>query len=579
MKRLSHLWSLSLFLFAACSATPPLAPTPPAAQAAESPSATVEKPAKLPKLPLTHERMTTLLLAEIAAGRGQWAEAAHYYHRLAEDTRDPRIAQRAAEVALFARRPDLALANARLAYALEPQAPHLRLLLIRLLAAHERYDELEPLLADLLAAEAGEIEQNLAHLPRLFPRSQDRRAVKALIERVTRPYEDRAEAHFARAVAAYDARELSAARAAIQRARALKPDWEAAALLQVQLTEDREEALRLLGDFVKATPTARQARLAYARALTNEKRYAEARAEFKALLDQGAADPAKNGDIIFAVAVLSLQLGEPKVAEPYLRQLVAIRHSEADKARLFLGQIAEDDKRYDEAIQWFAEIGAGEHYLPAQLRIAAVLAKQGRLSDARAHLHRVRPATPREAAQLVIGEAQLLREAEQLTDAYRVLTDGLAQYPDQPELLYETALIAERLGRYDELERRLRRLLEIQPDHAHALNALGYSLADRNIRLQEARAMIERALELAPNDPFILDSHGWVLYRLGEIQQAYEILARAFEARADPEIAAHLGEVLWQLGRREEARAIWEKAQREHPKNEVLSETIKRFLP
>ena len=202
-----------------------------------------------------------------------------------------------------------------------------------------------------------------------------------------------------------------------------------------------------LGFFLTSNPKAHDARLAYARALAGEKRYPEARREFSILLDQSAADPARNGDIIFAVAVLSLQMNDTQEAEKQLRRLVEIGHAEADKARYFLGQIAEDGKRWDEALKWFAEVGLGEHYLTARMHAANVMAKQDRLDAARAHLRATTAASPRERAQLLIGESQLLREAGRNADAYTVLNDALAQQPDQPELLYDVALLAERLGR------------------------------------------------------------------------------------------------------------------------------------
>jgi tetratricopeptide (TPR) repeat protein len=279
------------------------------------------------------------------------------------------------------------------------------------------------------------------------------------------------------------------------------------------------------------------------------------------------------------VAVLSLQLGDTGSAETQLRKLVEIDHAEANKARYYLGQIAEEAKRWPEALAWFDAVGPCEHYLPARLHSANILAKQGKLDEARRHLAASDAANPRERVQLLIGEAQLLREAGRLTDAHAVLVSALAQQPDQPELIYETALLAEKLGRPDELETRLRHLISLRPDHAHAYNALGYSLADRNQRLPEARELIERALALAPNDPFILDSKGWVLFRQGEAQAALDVLKQAFGQRPDPEIAAHMGEVLWTLGRQTEARELWEKIRREHPASEVLTETIKRFLP
>lgn len=533
--------------------------------------------AKLPHVELTPKLLYGFLLAEVASQRGLVADSAELYLELARETRDPRIARRATEIALHGRRLDTALQAARIWRETDPDSMAARQALIGLLAAVGQFDELRAALPPLLAAEPQYLPRNLLQLNRLFARGGDRKAVREIVDAVTAPHLNLPEAHYARAQAAFEARELPAARTSINRALELRPGWEAAALFRAQLTEDRNEALLALGIFVSANPQAREARLAYARALAADKRYAEARREFRSLLEQTAADPARNGDIVFAVAVLSLRLNDTQEAEKHLRRLIEIGHAEADKARFYLGQIAAEDKRWDEALQWFGAVGRGEHYLSARLQAANVMARQGRLDAAREHLRASEAANPRERVQLLIGESQLLREAGRQADAHVVLTAALQQQPDQPELLYEVALLAEKLGRLDEMEGRLRRLIEIKPDHAHALNALGFSFADRNVRLDEARRLIEQALELQPDDPFILDSKGWVLFRLGQSQAALDVLKRAFDMRADPEIAAHIGEVLWSLGRQDEARATWDKARQEHPANEALAETIERL--
>ncbi|MFN4148776.1 MAG: tetratricopeptide repeat protein [Rhodocyclaceae bacterium] len=580
---------LSVFLLSGCAPLQPaVRPASPevaeakevqaAAQAsAEEAAEEAVALARLPKQALTPHILQQYLLAEIAARRGRLTEAGELYLDLARTTRDPRIARRATEIALHGRRLETALAAARLWLEGEPDSPAARQAMIGLLAAAGRFEELKVALPAHLAAEPKQLAVNLLRLNRLFARGGDRKAVREIVDLATTPYLDLPEAHFARAQAAFEARDLPAARAALAHALELKPDWEMAALFSAQIAASHAEAMRLLGEFVAAHPGAREARLAYARALANDRRYEEARREFRALLDQSTSDPAKRGDIVFAVAVLSLQLGDTQEAEKYLRKLVETGHAEADRARFFLGQIAEEGKRWDEALTWYDGVGRGEHYLSARLKAAHVLAKQGKLDAAREHLHVSEAATSRERVSLLIGEAQLLREAGRIADAHAVLVAALEKQPDEPELLYEAALLAERLGHLDELESRLKRLIEIRPDHAHAYNALGFSLADRNIRLAEARALIDRALELAPDDPFILDSKGWVLFRQGETQAALEALQRAYTARPDPEIAAHLGEVLWTLGRKDEARRTWEKARQEHPGNEVLAKTIERF--
>lgn len=581
MKPILPLLILSALL-AGC--TVPVKEAPPqesVAAAAATPQEEAEnvETSKLPDVELSPKILFQLLLAEVAGQRGRMADAAELYLSLARETRDPRIARRAAELGLHARRFDVALESAQLWMVLEPDSPRARQTLIGLLAVQGRSNELKQQVAAMLAAEPQHVQQNLLHLNRLFARGGDRQMVRALIDEVTEPYLGYAEAHYARAIAAFEAQDLPAARRAIERTIELKPDWESAALFHAQLIEDRAQAVALLAGYLATHPDWRDVRLARARALVALKRYEEARQEFGILLSQGASDPAKNGDVIFAVAVLSLQLNDTAAAETQLRKLVEIGHVEVDKARFYLGQIAEEAKRWPEALAWFETVGPGEHYLSARLHSANILAKQGKIEEARRLLAASNATNPRERVQLLIGEAQLLRDAGRLADAHAVLVAGLAQQPDQPELLYETALLAERLGRTEELETRLRRLISLQPDHAHAYNALGYSLADRNQRLPEARELIDRALVLAPNDPFILDSKGWVLFRQGETQAALDVLKQAFSIRPDPEIAAHMGEVLWALGRQAEARELWEKARREHPSSDTLAETIKRFLP
>jgi tetratricopeptide (TPR) repeat protein len=245
--------------------------------------------------------------------------------------------------------------------------------------------------------------------------------------------------------------------------------------------------------------------------------------------------------------------------------------------RYLLGQVAEEQKLWPRAVEWYEQIKTGEHALPARMRTANAIAKQGRLDEARDFLKRVGADNPDEQVQLVVAEAQLLRDVNRHGDAFEVLEQALTADPEQPELLYDFALTAEKLERFDLLESKLRRLIEVRPDHAHAYNALGYSLAERNLRLPEARKLIERALELAPEDYFIIDSLGWVQYREGDLEGAAETLRRAYNGRPDAEIGAHLGEVLWVLGERDEADRVWQESLKSSPGNETLIKTIKRL--
>ena len=284
--------------------------------------------------------------------------------------------------------------------------------------------------------------------------------------------------------------------------------------------------------------------------------------------------------MVHASALLAMQQGDKAAAERHFRRLLELGFAEPDTVRVYLGQLAEEAKRPDDAIAWYKAVEPGAQYVAAQGRIAHVLADRGKLGDARAHLQALaRDAAPADRVQYVLLESQLLRDANRNEDAFAVLDDALRQSPDNPDLLYESALMAERVGRIEVMEGRLRKLIALKTDHAHAYNALGYSLVDRNVRLDEAETLIRKGLALSPNDPFIIDSLGWAQYRRGKLADALETLQKAFGLRADPEIAAHLGEVLWMLGRKDEAAKTWREAAKAHPDNTVLADVIKKFKP
>ncbi|MCX7272821.1 MAG: tetratricopeptide repeat protein [Burkholderiales bacterium] len=215
--------------------------------------------------------------------------------------------------------------------------------------------------------------------------------------------------------------------------------------------------------------------------------------------------------------------------------------------------------------------------MPALLRRAVLMARDGRLDAARELLRGTTAATNRERVQLISAEAQLLRDANRGAEAFEILDQALERLPNNPELLYDQAMAAERIDRLEAMEKSLRKLIELKPDHAHAYNALGYSLAERGLRLPEAQVLIEQALKLMPDDGHILDSMGWVLYRRGQLEKAADYLVRAYQQRPEADIAAHLGEVLWKMGRVDEARKLWAEARSREPDNQTLKETLARL--
>jgi tetratricopeptide (TPR) repeat protein len=524
---------------------------------------------------LNEPMLYEFLLGEIALQRGDLPLAAQTFLDLARRTSDPRVARRAVEIANQARMPELALEAARTWQELDPTSPQALQVLAALLVANKRAEEALPHLEKLLATEGVSPENGFMQLNRLLAASPDKAANLRVVRTLGSKYPKLPQAHFAVAQAAAAAGDDDAAIAAIHRASALRPDWELAALLEAQILQRRSPAAaaKVLGDFVAKNPNSREARLNYARLLILDKRLPEARKQFEAVL---AASPG-NTEVIYAVGLLAFQLKDYEVAEQNMKRLLALNYRDADGVRYVLGQIAEEQKQWPQAIKWYESIGEGEHQLAAQMRTANAMAKQGKLDEARKYLKRVAADNPGEEAQIIVAEAQLLREANRNQDAFKLLADALKKDPDQPELLYDYALTAEKLDRFDVLESNLRKLIEVRPDHAHAYNALGYSFAERNMRLPEARKLIERALELAPDDYFIMDSLGWVLYREGDLKGAAEQLRRAYVGRPDAEIGAHLGEVLWVMGQRDEANRIWQESLKASPDNETLQKTIKRL--
>ncbi|AXS80991.1 tetratricopeptide repeat protein [Dechloromonas sp. HYN0024] len=517
------------------------------------------------------------LVGEFALQRGDAKLGSDAWTDLAQRTRDPKVLARATEVAGQARQFDRALELSRLWLEVEPDSTQARQSQSSLLILAKRLDELAPQLTQLLEQDKVNLGTNLMHLNRMLSRHEDKKAVQSLVDRVASPYDKLPEAHFAMAQAAANANDNLRALNETEKALQLRPDWESAALARAQLQSrlSIQTAIDSLDRFVNANPTARDARMALARLFISEKRYDDARRHFDRLIKDNPDSP----ELIYPVAMLALQQGDLNTGRSQLEHLLYTDFADKSSIHFFLGQLDQEQNKADAAAEHFRQVTAGEQYVAARSRLAQLLLQQGKINEAVDLLHNTRGGTATEQSQLVLAESQILREAGRHTDAYGVLEAALKRQPDNPELLYEAALTAERIGQPAALEGHLKHLLSLKPDHAHALNALGYSWADRNIRLPEANALIARALSLMPEDPFIMDSMGWVLYRQGKLAEALKTLEQAYRIKADPEIAAHLGEVLWVLNRKDEAGRLLKEAAKANPDNEVLGAAVKKFRP
>ena len=550
---------------------------------------------KIPDVNVSSALLYQLMAAEVAAQRGEMGSAFAVYMKLARETRDPRLARRAAELGLQGRAMPQGLEAAQLWHELAPRSTEASQTLAMLYAGSSRFDDAYALFKEQLNAAARPAEE-LATLQRALARTQDRPGAFGLLERLAQPYSQSADVRLVLANGAQAAGLTARAEQEARAALALAPDSPRAALAVAQSLQatDRPAALALLQEFVARNPAVADTRLAYARLLIADNKFDPARAQFAALLQ---ADP-KNADLVYSMALLSMQGKLPADARTYLqRYLELIAQPDntrditndgtsnaarggvrpAEPAYLYLAQIAEDDKQFPVALEWLRKIGGGEEYLTARVREAFVLAKMQRLDEARKLLRTVSTQSADEKTQLVLAEAQLLRDAKRHDESYKLLSQALAGEPDSVPLLYDTAMAAERLNQVAAMEKQLRRVIELKPDYAHAYNALGYSLADRNLRLPEALQLIEKAHQLAPQDAFILDSLGWVHYRLGDSKLARAHLERAYAARPDPEVAIHLAEVLWTSGDQDAARKLLREVRSKEPTNVLLKSTVTRL--
>jgi len=537
---------------------------------------------KLPNINMTPAMMAQLMQAEMSFKNGDWQGPYLTMMSLAQQTKDPRLAKRAAEMALSAKQAEDALAAVKLWRQYAPDSEEASQYYLGLVILSDNLGEAENILKQRLA-EATPAARGLVmfQMQQLLLRAKDKDAAIAMLERLVAPYGNLMETHVVLAQAALARNDKPAARREAQAALQIKPDSEIAALTLAQVSEDEGGATKVLKDFLAAHPDARDVRAAYARLLVNEKQYEAARQEFLTL-DKAQPD---NPGTLYALGILSMQMNDPRTAEQYFTRFVELMEKtpederDPSKAVMILSQLAEERGDYKAAADWLDRLDSEDPKVQfgAELRRAQLTAKQGDVAGARKLLGTLKTVDKTEQAQIVLVEAQILRDAGQPQEAFKLMEQGLKRFPDNMDFLYDYALMAEKMGKTAVMEKSLRKVIAKSPDNMQAYNALGYSLADRNVRLKEAHQLIAKALKMAPDDPFILDSMGWVQYRMGKLDEAETHLRKAYTLRSDPEIAVHLGEVLWKKGEKDDARKLWREAQAKDPKNDALKSTLARL--
>jgi len=570
---------VSVLLLGGCATPPPASPPAPAAEAAPAAVApefdlTIAEPE-----PFDHENdpLYRLLLAEFAGQRGHLELATTQYLELARELRDIDLAERATRIAVFARDDDAALQAARVWVELAPLDMDARQIIA---AMHIRHGDAEAALEHLEYVLENDHETSgnrLRMIANLLGREEDRDTALAVMEQLVEHFSEDTDALLAYALLAIRAERLDKAREAMRhivRQTELSSNVAMAYLAVLQKADRMPEAIDWLDEILAINPDQFGVRLIYARLLAEANRFEEARIEFGVLSEESP----DNTDIIFALGLLNLQAGRNDDAAQNFERLVELETRE-DEAHFYLGQIAEARGERRAAIEHYQAIEGGSNYFAAQLRKALVMSLMGQIDQSIAFLDRVVPEDEKQAFDLARAQGEILTEHGRLDDALAIYDAALEGGGYDTELIYTRAMLAEKMGRLDILERDLRTIIAAEPDNAQALNALGYTLADRTERYGEAHELIARALELSPNDFYILDSMGWVLYRLGRLDEAIDFLERARELRNDPEVAAHLGEVLWVKGKRDAARDVWESALRDTPNDKKLLDVIDRLTP
>lgn len=588
LKKALAIVTLSLLL-PACAQLRPAAPTDAATSATAKPAPTervesaseILKPVEtLPDVALSPDLMVKILGAEIAFQRNDWQFAYVTLLGLAQQTRDPRLARRASEIALAAKRPSEALTAVRLWHELAPDSEQALQYYLGFIVLSDNLEEAQPIFAGRLQQANPKMRGSMMlQIQRTLARAKNKVAVLPMLETLVDPYLTLPEAHLALAQAAFAAGDSARAVKEAQSALAIKPDSELAILMLAQVAPDKPSASKAVAAFLAHYPKAREARIAYARLLVEQKQYQPARAEFAILLK---SDP-KDLTTLFALGTLSAELDDYPAAERHLTSYIQILGQNPDDARdptqalLLLAQIAQERKDTDAALKWLAQIEPGPAYVGAQIRRAQLVAARGDVEQARQMLADISTEGEREQTQVILAESQILRDAGRIPDALEVLKVALQHAPDNTNLLYDYAMLAEKLDNLALMEGALRHIIQLAPNNQQAYNALGYALAERSLRLPEALELIGKALQLAPEDPFILDSMGWVQYRLGKLSEAEQYLRRAYALQPDVEIGVHLGEVLWVKGQRDDAQKLWRDARSKDPKNDALNSTLARL--
>ncbi|MCG8534159.1 MAG: tetratricopeptide repeat protein [Pseudomonadales bacterium] len=548
--------------------TPGQSSTPPTAKAPEN----SETP---PTRPFERDTLYELLLAEFAGKRNRADVALGKYLKQAHETRDPQVVERAAFIARYLGAHQATLDASKLWLEIDPNNP-----IPRELAATEliRFGKIDEAMAqiDLLLANEGSLNFEFLLKATRSANMETRQQVLDKLREYSKTHND-AKLWFAKGSLENMNGQHKTAINDYENALELEPGYGNAILGKSQALNalgETEAAMAFLAEQTSLWPDNKRLGVTYARFLMQQNQLEAAQQQFYRLSTHFPHD----GDLVLSLALLSWENQKRDEAKSHFQKLLQMNHR-TDEANLYLARIAITEKDYDRAGVHFQQVQPGRHYPAAQIQLALMLQETGNIEKALTSLDAASQAMPKEELKFTLAKSEVLSKAGDLKGAVAALNAGLESKPDDTSILYSRAMLREQLDDFGGMEEDLRKVLELQPNNSAALNALGYTFADRNQRLSEAWELIEKAYTLNPKDPAIIDSMGWIKYRMGDMSSALDYLRQAYEAFADQEIAAHLGEVLWVTGEQEEAQSIWKDALDKNPDSKILKEVMDRFLP
>jgi predicted Zn-dependent protease len=514
------------------------------------------------------------LLAEIAAQRGDFNSAGHIYLDLAKQTHSISLAERATRIAGSSRNGRVALDSAKVWNSLDPKSIQAQQILAELYITSGNLSKAKPIVKKLLEQDTYR-GGGFLYLNSILAKVVNKKNALRFIIDIAEPYSNSKEARFAVAHAAYFANNKKLANSELVKIKKIDPKWQTAVLFEGYIIglKSQRKAENFYISYLKKYPEANEVRLEYAKLLTNQKKYNLAKDEFLKIVNSSLA----SAEISFTVSLLAIELGDHSLAENFLMQSLERGYPEPEQIYIYLARIEDTKGNYSEALTWLNKINSGPFFIESKILAAELIAKYEDNEQAIESLDQYNNLTPRVKLQLFRAKLSILYSDNKDNEAYELIKKEGKNFQDSPEFKYDYAMLAEKMGNAVLMEQLLREAIKIKPDYAVAYNALGYSFADRNIKLDEAKINIEIALSLEPENHYIIDSMGWVQYRLGNIDAALDFLRKAYAIKKDPEISAHLGEVLWEANKIDEAKQIWKESLQQYPDNKILLRTVKKY--